>query len=60
MLNKNKTAGGYENETTCGRPLGMRMDKNGFLIVADGYYGLFKVNVATGKLNNYINPIKLM
>ncbi|XP_059157273.1 adipocyte plasma membrane-associated protein-like [Physella acuta] len=40
--------GGYENETTCGRPLGMRMDKNGFLIVADGYYGLFKVNVATG------------
>ncbi|GFS25391.1 adipocyte plasma membrane-associated protein [Elysia marginata] len=40
--------GGFENENTCGRPLGMRMDKNGFLIVADAYYGLFQVNVATG------------
>ncbi|CAL1542611.1 unnamed protein product [Lymnaea stagnalis] len=41
--------GGIENEVTCGRPLGMRMDKNGFLIVADAYFGLFKVNVATGE-----------
>ncbi|GFO34549.1 adipocyte plasma membrane-associated protein [Plakobranchus ocellatus] len=40
--------GGIENENTCGRPLGMRMDKNGFLIVVDAYYGLFQVNVATG------------
>ncbi|KAK3736895.1 hypothetical protein RRG08_000639 [Elysia crispata] len=40
--------GGIENENTCGRPLGMRMDKNGFLIVADGYFGLFQVNVVTG------------
>uniref|UniRef100_A0A0B7A1Q4 Strictosidine synthase conserved region domain-containing protein n=1 Tax=Arion vulgaris TaxID=1028688 RepID=A0A0B7A1Q4_9EUPU len=40
--------GGYLNENTCGRPLGMRMDKDGFLIVADAYYGLFKLNVVTG------------
>lgn len=40
--------GGIENENTCGRPLGMRMDKNGFLIVIDAYYGLFQVNVVTG------------
>lgn len=39
--------GGIENEVTCGRPLGMRMDKTGFLIVADAYFGLFKVNVVT-------------
>ncbi|KAI8784577.1 adipocyte plasma membrane-associated protein [Biomphalaria glabrata] len=40
--------GGIENENTCGRPLGMRMDKHGFLIVADAYFGLFQVNVVTG------------
>lgn len=38
-----------KNEPTCGRPLGMRMSKDGYLIVADAYLGLFKVNVATGK-----------
>ncbi|XP_045172288.2 adipocyte plasma membrane-associated protein-like isoform X2 [Mercenaria mercenaria] len=40
--------GRFEDEPTCGRPLGMRMDKDGYLIVADAYLGLFKVNVATG------------
>ncbi|BFZ12080.1 hypothetical protein BsWGS_15119 [Bradybaena similaris] len=40
--------GGFHNEITCGRPLGLRMDKSGFLIVIDAYYGLFKVNVVTG------------
>ncbi|CAG5136731.1 unnamed protein product [Candidula unifasciata] len=40
--------GGFHNEVTCGRPLGMRMDKIGFLIVIDAYYGLFRVNVVTG------------
>lgn len=40
--------GGFENENTCGRPLGMRMGKDGFLYVVDAYLGLFKVNVATG------------
>lgn len=41
-------AGGFENEPNCGRPLGMRFDRNGYLIVIDAYQGLYKVNVATG------------
>lgn len=48
--------GGAENEPTCGRPLGMRMDKDGYLIVADAYLGLFKVNVVTGMYILYFKP----
>lgn len=40
--------GGFDNEPTCGRPLGMRLDKNGYLYVIDTYLGLYQVNVATG------------
>lgn len=40
--------GGFDNEPTCGRPLGMRLDKDGYLIVIDTYLGLYRVNVATG------------
>lgn len=40
--------GGFDNEPTCGRPLGMRLDKEGYLIVLDAYLGLYKINVATG------------
>ena len=43
-----------EDEPTCGRPLGMRFDKDGYLIVVDAYLGLFKVNVATGNLLHLI------
>ncbi|XP_046364773.2 adipocyte plasma membrane-associated protein-like [Haliotis rufescens] len=43
--------GGYVNEPTCGRPLGMRLNKDGYLIVADAYLGLFQVNVATGDVH---------
>jgi len=43
--------GGYDNEPTCGRPLGMRLDSDGYLIVCDAYLGLYKVNVATGSLS---------
>ena len=43
-------AGGYDNEPTCGRPLGMRLDPDGYLIVCDAYLGIYKVNVATGNL----------
>ncbi|XP_076308523.1 adipocyte plasma membrane-associated protein-like, partial [Tachypleus tridentatus] len=35
-------------EEICGRPLGMRFDKNGSLYVLDAYYGLMHVNVKTG------------
>ncbi|KAK3596051.1 hypothetical protein CHS0354_032579 [Potamilus streckersoni] len=40
--------GRFEDEPTCGRPLGMKLDHEGYLIVVDSYLGLFKVNVATG------------
>jgi len=36
---------GLHEEHICGRPLGLAMDKNGYLYVADAYYGIFKVDV---------------
>nr|CAI5821469.1 unnamed protein product [Callosobruchus analis] len=47
--------GGYE-ERICGRPLGIQFDKNGKLIVADAYYGLFRVNVETGDRELLVSP----
>ncbi|XP_053321066.1 adipocyte plasma membrane-associated protein-like [Spea bombifrons] len=38
-----------EYEPICGRPHGIRMNKDGDLIVADSYFGLFKVNPQTGE-----------
>jgi len=40
--------GGSANEPTCGRPLGMRLDADGYLMVCDTTLGLHKINVATG------------
>ena len=48
-------AGGFDNEPTCGRPLGMRIDRDGYLIVVDAYLGIFKINVATGAYLTIIN-----
>ncbi|NP_001124264.1 uncharacterized protein LOC570908 [Danio rerio] len=36
-------------EPVCGRPHGLRLDRDGQLIVADSYYGLFKVDPSTGE-----------
>lgn len=36
-------------EKICGRPLGMKFDSDGNLLVADAFYGLWKVDVKTGK-----------
>ncbi|EFA07693.2 adipocyte plasma membrane-associated protein Hemomucin [Tribolium castaneum] len=44
-----KPCKGIYEERICGRPLGMAFDKNGVLFVADSYYGVFKVDVKTGK-----------
>lgn len=41
--------GSFDDEPTCGRPLGMRFDKQGRLIVIDTYLGLYRVDVNTGK-----------
>ena len=38
----------YWEAEVCGRPLGMRFDNKGKLIVADAYLGIFRVNVDTG------------
>lgn len=37
-------------EEKCGRPLGMRFDKNGTLNVVDAHHGLYKVNIQTGSI----------
>ena len=42
------TPGDRASEPRCGRPLGMRLTKDGYLIVMDAYLGIFKVNVVTG------------
>ena len=42
-------AGKFEDEPTCGRPLGIRLNKEGYLVVLDAYLGLFQINVATGE-----------
>lgn len=44
-----KPCKGFHEEKICGRPLGIEFDKNGVLYAQDAYYGLFKVNVKTGK-----------
>ncbi|XP_034040694.1 adipocyte plasma membrane-associated protein [Thalassophryne amazonica] len=41
--------GSREDETSCGRPLGVRVGPNGTLFVADAYLGLFEVNPTTGE-----------
>ncbi|KAM9727876.1 adipocyte plasma membrane-associated protein [Menidia menidia] len=41
--------GSREEESRCGRPLGIRVGPNGTLFVADAYLGLFQVNPTTGE-----------
>ena len=41
--------GNYSDEPTCGRPLGMKFDPDGYLVVCDAYLGLFRVDVDTGE-----------
>ncbi|KAM3926102.1 adipocyte plasma membrane-associated protein-like [Leptodactylus fuscus] len=44
-----------EYEPVCGRPHGVRMDSDGYLIVADSYYGLYRVHPQTGEKNLLIS-----
>ncbi|XP_021947309.1 adipocyte plasma membrane-associated protein isoform X1 [Folsomia candida] len=50
-----KDCEGQWEETKCGRPLGMRFGPNGRLVVADAYYGLFSVDVDTGKVEMLVS-----
>ena len=36
-------------EDACGRPLGVRADRQGYLVVADAYNGIFRINPRTGE-----------
>ncbi|XP_059472524.1 adipocyte plasma membrane-associated protein Hemomucin-like [Neocloeon triangulifer] len=45
---------GYWEEKKCGRTLGMTFDTKGFLYVVDAYYGIYKINVNTGKVGHLI------
>ena len=40
-------SGTFHDEHHCGRPLGMRFDNEGYLVVLDAYLGLYKINVAS-------------
>lgn len=51
-------AGNFEDEPTCGRPLGLRFNKDGYLIVADAYLGLYKVDVDSGKFEQLISSVQ--
>ena len=42
-------SGSREEESSCGRPLGIRVGPNGTLFVADAYLGVFEVNPTTGE-----------
>lgn len=41
----------YDDEPMCGRPLGMKFDPDGYLLVIDTYSGLYRINVATGDVH---------
>ncbi|XP_060072783.1 adipocyte plasma membrane-associated protein-like [Ylistrum balloti] len=42
--------GSFELEPICGRPKGLKMNREGDLLVLDAYFGLLKVNVSTGQM----------
>lgn len=46
---------GLYEEHICGRPLGLGIDKSGFLYVADAYYGIFKVNLNSNQYGMFRN-----
>ncbi|XP_056293270.1 adipocyte plasma membrane-associated protein isoform X2 [Pseudoliparis swirei] len=47
--------GSREEESSCGRPLGIRAGPNGTLFVADAYLGLFQVNPTTGEATRLVS-----
>ena len=47
--------GSFDMEDKCGRPKGMKFDKDGHLIVVDSYIGLLKVNTETGHITTLVS-----
>ncbi|XP_059472527.1 adipocyte plasma membrane-associated protein Hemomucin-like isoform X2 [Neocloeon triangulifer] len=51
---------GYWEDRKCGRVVGINFDSKGYLYAADPYYGIYKINVQSGKFEHLIktdNPI---
>lgn len=48
---------GFFEESKCGRPLGLTMDKKGGLYIADAYFGIYKYNITTGMLQNVLKLV---
>lgn len=53
-------SGSREEESSCGRPLGIRVGPNGTLFVADAYLGVFEVNPTTGEPGSGKTPIPVV
>ncbi|XP_068183122.1 adipocyte plasma membrane-associated protein [Antennarius striatus] len=47
--------GSREDESSCGRPLGIKIGPNGTLFVADAYLGVFEVNPTTGDATQLVS-----
>nr|AGL98097.1 hemomucin [Macrocentrus cingulum] len=50
-----KKCEGLWEEEKCGRPLGFKIDKHGIAYVVDAYYGIFRVNVHSGKYEKIVD-----
>ncbi|XP_070181107.1 adipocyte plasma membrane-associated protein-like isoform X2 [Littorina saxatilis] len=46
---------GVQDESLCGRPLGVRADKQGYLVVTDAYKGIFRINPRNGRYKQLFN-----
>lgn len=46
-----KNCAGNWDSKNCGRPLGIRFDKDGYLIAADSYLGIYKVDCESGNVS---------
>ncbi|XP_066599172.1 adipocyte plasma membrane-associated protein Hemomucin-like [Prorops nasuta] len=53
-----KQCDGYWQEDKCGRPLGLKFNKNGDLYVIDAYHGVFQVDVKQSKYQQIIDISK--
>lgn len=54
-VNESCGAGIVHRMSICGRPLGMRFDSRGRLVVVDAVFGLHRINVNTGQVEKLID-----
>nr|KAG5695210.1 hypothetical protein BaRGS_018332 [Batillaria attramentaria] len=47
-------------EGACGKPLGIRADRHGFLIVADAYNGIFRISPRTGRYKHLVDTRNML